>query len=146
MIESGTPLRPSSVGVLAAIMLLACIVAAGRRQWVVVVYTAGMLGMLVFLAAGVPQVRERLPVLRRDWDAPVAGVGFVEDRRGRRSRWTVGEAIMFVAGSGPSSPVHVRLVGAAGWCAWVFASPKYPEFVRLWQRWAHPRPRPELVE
>ena len=91
----------------------------------------------------VPPVRDRIPALRRDEQAPVAGVGYVEKHR--RGRWTADDAMLLVSAPKASGPLYVRLVGPAGWLSLTFMSPSDPEFVRLWQRWMHPRPRPELA-
>ena len=104
---------------------------------------AAMLVPAVMLLIQVPQVRERVPVLRADEQAPVAGVGYIETHRGRK--WTVGDSMLLISATKASGPLYVRLVGPSGRLSWTFMSPSDPDFLRLWQRWMHPRPRLELA-
>lgn len=99
--------------------------------------------LAVALLVQVPQVRDRVPVLRRDEVAPIAGVGYVETPRG--ARWTTGDSMLLVWAQKAPGPLFVRLVGPAGWQSWTFTSASDAEFLRLWQRWMHPHPRPELA-
>jgi hypothetical protein len=41
---------------------------------------------------------------------------------------------------------RVDLVGPAGHIALEFSRPDDLGFIALWQRWRHPRPRPELAD
>ncbi len=95
----------------------------------------------LLMLAQIPHVRERIPVLRNE-EAPISGAGYVEHRR---RRWTADDSTLLVSGRKPSGPLHVRLAGPAGWLSFSFMSPSDPDFVRLWQRWMHPRPRLELA-
>ncbi len=97
----------------------------------------------MLLLAQMPQVRDRVPILRRDETAPVAGVGYVEAPRG--ARWTTGDSMLLVSALKAPGPLYVRLVGPAGWLSWTFTNASDADFLRLWQRWMHPRPRPELA-
>ncbi len=74
----------------------------------------------------------------------IAGPGVLVDQK-RQRRWTVDDAVMLVQCTPTLGPLIVRLVGEAGWLTLSFTDEKDPDFVRLWQRWNHPQPRPELL-
>jgi len=138
-------------------------ISAGRTRslgpallWVVAAVLAGLVFARYGAFASIFAVLILLPILmpmvgtwleRRDVSLGgggevVAGLGVVADGRGRR--WTRDDAILLVhPGSGF---VQVDLVGTAGRLEWRFYTPDAPGLVRLWQRWNHPEPRPDLLE
>lgn len=101
------------------------------------------LGAVVYIVS-VPRWRDTTRGLRMNEFKYVAGVGYVEDSQGRR--WTCDNAIMLVQVKRRSEALFVSLIGEAGSMAITFLSADDPDFIALWQRWAHPNPRPALVE
>ena len=100
--------------------------------------------LFVCFAIQIPAIRDLIPALRPESNAPVAGVGFIEDSQGRL--WTVDDSLMILSGrKSGDQPVYVHLVGPAGWLLLTYANVKDAEFIKLWQRWNHPDPRPELA-
>lgn len=110
-------------------------------------------GSVVYLLVGLlclatilpllPAVRRRLPWVTDRPRLPVAGVGFVRDIKGRG--WTVNDAIMLVKSHNQPVGIRIELIGEAGLLTFAFADETDPEFIKLWQRWNHPHPRPELL-
>lgn len=112
----------------------------------------GKLGLAAMWGAGTIALLVSVPVVRRmlpfigDEVFPVGGPGYVELTVAPGQRWTVEDSTLLVWARSAQGPVRVCLVGPAGRLALVFSRPDGPEFVRLWQRWAHPQPRLEFVE
>jgi hypothetical protein len=97
----------------------------------------------VFLAAAIPAVRDQLRLL---WDFSgnvVAGQGWTRDHKNRV--WTTADAIMVIHKVTSSSSLEVVITGPAGVVTLSFINERDPDFVKLWQRWNHPDPRPELA-
>lgn len=72
----------------------------------------------------------------------IASMGVFDDQRGRR--WLAGDATMFVQGDGNDFPTMV-LIGPAGRLKLPAMCGTPKRLAALWQRWNHPRPRPELA-
>jgi hypothetical protein len=130
--------------------VVACIVILGIGSLAVAIVTSSvlvlvlLLTVIAFALTALPLVRRRLPWVTEGSRLPIAGVGFVRDRNGRT--WTTDDAMMLVSVQGVVSGVTVELVGANGVLRFAFADETDPEFIKLWQRWNHPHPRPELLE
>jgi hypothetical protein len=76
--------------------------------------------------------------------APVAGMGVITDRKGRR--WTVESASMLVRPVANGNGLTVELLGPEDCLLMRFRRGIEDEgFQTLWQRWMHPHPRPDLV-
>lgn len=96
-----------------------------------------------FFAALIPPIRD---ALRQFWDSGgniVAGQGWVRDKRGRV--WTTADAMLMILSLSGSSAIGTVLTGPAGVTMLSFMSERDPDFIKLWQRWNHPDPRPELA-
>ena len=106
--------------------------------------------MSMFVAAGLwsftsrPAVRDRLRIFRWDDGSMVAGMGSLRDARNRV--WTTDNALMIVQTKDSAGGLFVRFVGDPGEAQLSFNHESDPDFLKLWQRWNHPTPRPELVE
>lgn len=107
------------------------------------VYPALGVVCLVISLPLLPAVRRRLPWVTDQPRLPIAGVGFVQDVKGRS--WTVNNAIMLVKATGWIHGIRIELIGEAGLLPFAFGDETDPEFIKLWQRWNHPHPRPELL-
>ena len=104
----------------------------GHMAW------GGIFGVIfLFNVLLLPAVLALIPVVG-DRSMPVAGPGYV-DFGGRRL--TVRDSVMIVARGPWTRSVQVILTGPDGQLAWIYRRLDDPEFVRLWQRWAHPNPR-----
>lgn len=102
---------------------------------------------MLFLAAlflvTIPALRDRLRNFRYSDGHVVAGQGSVSDHRDRL--WTVDDSMMIVQTRDGTPPIFVTLTGPAGAMTLTFMDETDPDFIRLWQRWNHPHPRPELA-
>lgn len=75
--------------------------------------------------------------------SPLASMGVIEDRKGRR--WSVDDSCLFVRKFGTSeTAIEAALTGPAGLLTMRYSSVKDAGFRLLWQRWNHPHPRTEL--
>jgi hypothetical protein len=88
-------------------------------------------------------VRDATRLFRMDQSEDVAGLGTFTDKQQRR--WTVENAIMLVQCKRDAGPLIVTMVGEAGHHTLSFMDETDTDFVKLWQRWNHPDPRPDLV-
>ncbi|HVZ95030.1 MAG TPA: hypothetical protein VG797_11030 [Phycisphaerales bacterium] len=116
------------------------IVGFAFRQWIFVVLggTLALLGALTH-----PWMKERFPVLRLEFGAPIAAPGVIKDSKGRT--WSRGYAMMVVQRPLWGRGLVVTMIGPEGLLRMMFAGARDRDFVMLWQRWNHPRPRPELM-
>lgn len=119
--------------------LMAVLQAIAGNWWFALLF---VLFAAVFVAS-LPGLREILRNVRWDEGNTIAAVGSVSDKKERR--WTTNDAIMLVQTLRGVSALYVSLIGEAGRMVLVFSDENDPDFVKLWQRWNHPRPRPELV-
>jgi hypothetical protein len=97
----------------------------------------------LFLAATYPPVRDFFRTFRVDEGNLILGTGSLSHRGDKR--WTVNDAVMLVQTTNGKPPYYVSFVGRAGYKLLTFTDERDPDFVKLWQRWNHPKPRPELV-
>jgi hypothetical protein len=109
--------------------------------WVVGVLLSGL---ALLMTAGLPQVRDVLRTLPMMESGVLAAPGVVVDAK-RKRRWTIDDAVMLVQCTSTVGPLIVRIVGEAGWVTLTFSDERDADFVTLWQRWNHPRPRPDLL-
>jgi hypothetical protein len=123
-------------GWLFVLIALFALNAALTTAWLKVFY----LMMIGYLLIQLPSIRD---VLRLGDGKVIAGLGVVETSRGKR--WTVDDAIMIVQTQDGEPPLTVFLTGEAGELKLHFIDEKDPDFIKLWQRWNHPNPRPELL-
>ncbi|TVQ53284.1 MAG: hypothetical protein EA377_08335 [Phycisphaerales bacterium] len=100
--------------------------------------------LAAIIALQLPEVRDTTRLFRMDHRETVVGLGTVTDRKQRR--WTVDDAVMLVKCTETSGPLIVTMIGEAGHLTLSFTDDADPDLVRLWQRWNHPQPRPELTE
>ncbi len=91
-----------------------------------------------------PEVRDATRRFRLDQRETVVGLGSVTDRNQRR--WTVENAVMLVKCKSAAGPLMVTMIGEAGDLTLPFTDGTDADLIRLWQRWNHPQPRPELTE
>jgi hypothetical protein len=111
------------------------------RQWLV-------LGVSVFLLFSLLSSRFRW--LR--WDKivgggtpdPIAGCGVIKDHQGRRLASP--NSTMLVQSLRSSSSPIVTIFGETGMLSMTFSSPKDADFIKLWQRWNHLDPKPDILE
>lgn len=76
--------------------------------------------------------------------APIAGMGIVMDRNGRR--WTVNDSSMLIRPIANGNGLTVELLGPEGYLLIRLRRGLEDQgFQTLWQRWMHPHPRPELM-
>ena len=85
-----------------------------------------------------PAVLASMPIVG-DGSRPVAGPGHLDFFGGRRL--TVRDSVMIVTRGPRKRSVQMFLTGPAGALCWDYPRIDDPQFVRLWQRWAHPNPR-----
>ncbi len=85
-----------------------------------------------------PALLASMPIVG-DGSRPVAGPGYVDLLGGRRL--TVRDSVMIVTRGPRKRSVQMFLTGPDGQLAWIYRRLDDPQFVRLWQRWAHPNPR-----
>lgn len=140
------PIHPSSnVGYAATLFLVLIYLWNAAAQFFMGHYmvTAIWLVCGLFFALGIPTLRDRV---RKLWDSGgrfVAGQGWLRDRRGRI--WTTSDSVVVVRKSFTTSTLAWWVIGPAG-VSWItFINENDPEFIKLWQRWNHPDPRPELA-
>ena len=95
-----------------------------------------------WLVTTVPSIRDRFRIFRWDDGNIVAGMGSLRDQRNRV--WTTDNAVMIVQTNNSAGGVFVRFIGEPGETDLTFTDETDPDFQRLWQRWNHPTPRPEL--
>ena len=121
--------------------------------WLFIAFTQFRMGHPIFAAfaaaiglgtaCGIPAVRDRV---RKLWDSGghlVAGQGWLRDRRGRL--FTTEDSLVVVREDTQSSTLKWMVTGRAGVMTLSFINENDPEFDKLWQRWNHPDPRPELA-
>ena len=102
------------------------------------------LTFILCIAIQIPVIRDLIPAFRSDFRAPIADAGFIEDSK--KNLWTVDVSLMILSGrTNGNKPVYVHIVGLSGWLLLTYANVKDPEFIKLWKRWNHPDPRPELA-
>ncbi len=99
--------------------------------------------LAMLIALQLPEVRDATRLFRMDHRETIVGLGTVTDRKQRR--WTVEDAVMLVKCTEDAGPLIVTMVGEAGHLTLSFTDETDPDLVRLWQRWNHPQPRPELT-
>ncbi len=129
------------MSVLMVVFFFQGLIAVKHGEWFIV-----MINLILFVsfAVQIPVIRDLIPALRPEGAAPIAGMGFIEDSKGKL--WTVDDSLMILSGrKSGDKPVYVHIVGPAGWLLLTYANVKDPEFIKLWQRWNHPDPRPELA-
>ncbi len=98
----------------------------------------------IFAFSSIPSLRDRFRIMRWDDGNLVAGMGGVKDV-GSDRLWSVNDAVMLVRTKQPVGALFVRFVGEAGILRLTFVNERDPDFVKMWQRWNHPRPKPELM-
>jgi hypothetical protein len=103
-----------------------------------------LIGVATFFAVtGSPALRDRFRIMRWDDGNVVARMGTLKDQDDRR--WTVENAVMVIQTKETAGALFVRVVGKDGQLELNFADEHDPDFVKLWQRWNHPRPRIDLL-
>lgn len=75
---------------------------------------------------------------------PIAGCGIIKDRKGRR--FTCRDSTMLIQTARGSSAPVVTVLSSTGNVSMTFPSTKDADFIKLWQRWNHLDPKPELLE
>ncbi len=138
ILPSSASLREAVWALFGLYILLGLIQVLERRWFTAVLYV--VFGGLLLIS--LPPVRDRLRTLL-DTGNLVAGTGWIR-HRGKRT-WTVDNAVMLVRTRSGSVPLHVMLIGEEGELPLSFTNERDPDFIKLWQRWNHPHPRPELV-
>lgn len=102
------------------------------------------MGLAIFFAlTASPSLRDRFRIIRWDDGNVVAGMGTLKDQNERR--WTIENAAMVIQTKEVAGALFVQIVGEAGYLELTFVDEHDPDFVKLWQRWNHPQPRPELT-
>jgi len=103
------------------------------------------LAMGAFWLAGIPAIRDRFRVALPQGDLIIAP-GAARDQRDHM--WTVDDSILLVQEY--AGAIKVTLLGGTGKGkprkVLTFSYVSDPEFIRLWQCWNHPAPRPQLLE
>jgi hypothetical protein len=140
LILSSRPQTTLASAALAGMFLFQAFFQVSQRHWV---FGAVTIGLAALMIASIPDIRNRIPGLRFDDRAPIAGMGVIEDSR--RRRWTVDDSTMYTWAKGVRQPLFVHFVGPAGWLSMTFASSEDSDFINLWQRWTHSNPRPDLL-
>lgn len=98
---------------------------------------------VAFSAIQLPEVRDATRLFRMDQSETVVGLGTITDKQQRR--WTVDNALMLVQCRRDAGPLIVTIIGEAGDLMMPFTDEKDKDFIKLWQRWNHPSPRPDLA-
>ena len=115
--------------------------------YVLLIINAGWSVAGLLIAIGAVALLLQLPFLRDKFrwgeGTVIAGLGVVETSRGKR--WTVNDAIMIVQAQNGEPPLTVCFTGESGELVLQFIDERDPDFIKLWQRWNHPDPRPELL-
>lgn len=109
--------------------------------WRVIVFS----GLSIWFLSRVPEIRNRVPLLRETGRDLVAGPGWLRRRDGLR--WTAADSMAIVmrqAHRGRPKGVIIRFIGPIGVRDVSFASVGTRDFALLWQRWMHPQPRLDL--
>jgi membrane protein implicated in regulation of membrane protease activity len=138
------------------LLILAICIGLGLIMIVCAVDARLVLAYFLFLALAVFwrefRPRRSFPFIRRARRRWRVGPGCMQvyaKSTGRLSRenpiWTAGEAVMVVE-QPPWQALSVRFLGERRSPPLRFASIDSPSFIALWQRWNHPRPRPELLD
>lgn len=97
-----------------------------------------------FFSFCIPSIRDLIPMFRPDGNAPIVGMGFIQDAK--EKLWTVDNSFLVLTGKGnENGPVHLHFIGPEGRMDLAYTNVHDPEFIKLWQRWNHPDPRPELA-
>lgn len=108
--------------------------------------------MAVVMAARIPAIRDRIPLLRDFGSNIIAGPGWVRDRRGRQWRFDDSVAIITPMRrrrslrSSQRRGVRVRLVGPMGVRDVRFERTDNADLRVFWERWMHQAPRPEFAD
>jgi hypothetical protein len=105
-------------------------------------FMGGLLGVWVLIGlrqyaavvGSVPIVEGRLPV---------AGPGYVALPNGKQM--TVDDTALIITSGQRRRSAGALLIGPAGTLGWKYLRLDDSQFVRLWQRWAHPHPRLDLA-
>jgi hypothetical protein len=100
------------------------------------------LAFAVFSALQLPEVRDATRHFQMNQSETVVGLGTLTDKQ---RRWTIDNSVMLVQCKRDTGPLMVTIVGEAGHLMMPFTDEKDMDFVKLWQRWNHPNPRPDLV-
>jgi hypothetical protein len=140
-ITTGAPLSTGCLMLVMAVTLFGALLMLLGGSWLI-----GLLAIigLLFWISVIPTVRWRLPWTAEHPRSSVAGLGVVCNARGQR--WTVDNAMMILMARSETSSISVHIIGPPGWLSLTFANETDPEFIKLWQRWNHPHPRPELLD
>jgi len=105
---------------------------------------AGLMFLLAIpLLVSIPVVRDQF---RRLWETGgivLAGQGWIRYRRSHM--WTTKDSMLIVCRIVGTSSIAVILSGPNRVTVLSFINERDPDFIKLWQRWNHPDPRPELV-
>lgn len=141
-IAAGAASTQSGMGLLLGFMGLGWLMTVAASPWRISAIWFPIFA--AFMLAGLPAVRRRLPWVTDRARLPVAGLGFIRDHKSRT--WTIHDALMLVTAKNSASHIWVYIVGQVGWLRFAFADETDPEFIKLWQRWNHPHPRPELLD
>jgi hypothetical protein len=140
ILPSSNLTMPMTVGFITLYAALATLQLAAGHFWTGLT----MLGMGAFFVVMIPAVRDRLRNFHPQEGRVVAGQGWVSDRNERT--WTVADSVMVVsAGANDQPPIQVTFTGPAGVMTLTYINEGDPDFVKLWQRWNHPDPRPGLA-
>ncbi|MCZ6836260.1 MAG: hypothetical protein O7G85_10835, partial [Planctomycetota bacterium] len=75
------------------VFLFQALVALANGEWFSMVCFFTVFGLF---AIQIPFIRDLIPILRPDTSAPVAGMGFIEDSKGKT--WTVDDSVMILSG------------------------------------------------
>lgn len=106
-------------------------------------FTVLWLGLGLMFIGAIPSVRDRLRNIRLNEGRVTAAPGTIRDNHDRR--WTIDDSVMIVQTSNGKPPLFVFVTGPAGVMPLHFTDETDPDFIKLWQRWNHPHPRPELA-
>ncbi len=136
------PIRSSRYGLGGFVSILVVLGVFGATHllagnWFVVTVIAAI---VLITMLGTPRLRDRIGPLLPGGDRTLVGPGWVRTTRGQT--WTIDDALMIVHAG---AAVEVILTGPDGVRAIPFNDVRDPSFIRLWQAWNHPAPRPELV-